>query len=92
VKLALGICDQLGISISDQELQAAGNAFRLEHKLLEASETLAWLSQQQITVEDWSQGIRVALLRKVKEHLFGDADAHYMSNRNDYKRVALSQI
>jgi len=34
--LALGICDQLGISISDQELQAAGNAFRLEHKLLGA--------------------------------------------------------
>lgn len=92
--LILGICESLGITVSDEELQAAGDAFRLRHKLLGSSETLAWLSGQRITVEDWSQGIRVALLtKKLKEHLFGDAvDAHYMSNRNDYKRVALSQI
>jgi parvulin-like peptidyl-prolyl isomerase len=92
--LILDVCDRLGMSISDEELQAAGDAFRLEHKLLGASETLAWLQAQCITVEDWSQGIRVALLtKKLKEHLFGDAvDAHYISNRDDYKRVALSQI
>ena len=92
--LVLNICEQLGLTISDEELQAAGDAFRLEHKLLGASETLAWLQKQRITVEDWTQGIRVALLtNKLKEHLFGDTvDAHYLSNRNDYKRVALSQI
>ncbi len=33
------------------------------------------------------------MTQKLKEHLFGDAvDAHYMSNRDDYRRVALSQI
>jgi parvulin-like peptidyl-prolyl isomerase len=92
--LVLNICEQLGITVYDEELQAAGDAFRLEHKLLGASETLAWLQKQRITVEDWTQGIRVALLKnKLKEHLFGDTvDAHYLSNRNDYKRVALSQI
>jgi len=92
--LVLGFCNRLGISISDEELQAAGDAFRQEYKLLSASETLSWLQKQRITVEDWSQGIRVALLtQKLKEHLFGDAvDAHYISNRNDYKRVALYQI
>lgn len=92
--LVLGICEQLGITVSDEELQAAGDVFRQEHKLLGASETVAWLSQQQITVEDWSQGIRVALLtNKLKEDLFGDSvDTHYVSNREDYNRVALSQI
>src|SRR4028119_2331092 len=92
--LILAVCEQLGITLSDEELQAAGDAFRLEHKLLGASETLAWLQKQRITVEDWTQGIRVALLtNKLKEHLFGDTvDAHYLSNRNDYKRVALSHI
>ncbi|MEA5598445.1 peptidylprolyl isomerase [Rivularia sp. UHCC 0363] len=92
--LVLNICEQLGITISDEELQAVGDTFRLEHKLLGASETLSWLQEQQITVEDWSQGIRVALLtKKLQEHLFGDAvDADYVSNRDDYKRVALSQI
>lgn len=92
--LILTVCEQLGITISDEELQAAGDAFRLEHKLLGASETLAWLGQQRISVEDWSQGIRVSLLtKKLKEHLFGEAvDNHYMTNRDDYRRVALSQI
>jgi parvulin-like peptidyl-prolyl isomerase len=92
--LVLNNCEQFGITVSDEELQAAGDAFRLEHKLPGTSETLAWLSQQRITVEDWSQGIRVALLtKKLKEHLFGAAiDGHYINNRDNYKRVALSQI
>jgi parvulin-like peptidyl-prolyl isomerase len=92
--LILAMCNRLDLTISDEELQAAGDTFRLEHKLLGASETLAWLQEQRITVEDWTQGIRVELLtKKLKEHLFGDAvDAHYLSNRDDYQRVALSQI
>ena len=92
--LILDICEQLSITTSEEELQAAGDAFRLEHKLLGSTETLAWLSDQRITVEDWSQGIRIQLLtKKLKEHLFGDVvDNHYISNRDDYRRVALSQI
>ncbi|MFN6501261.1 MAG: peptidylprolyl isomerase [Nostoc sp. DedQUE01] len=90
----LNICQQLNLTVTDEELQTAGDAFRLEHKLLGISETLAWLQQQRITVEDWSRGIRLELLtKKLKEHLFGDAiDSHYLSNRQHYERVALSQI
>lgn len=92
--LVLSLCEKLNITVSDQEWQAAGDAFRLEHKLPGASETLKWLSEQRVSAEDWSEGIKVALLaKKLKEHLFGDAvDTHYINNRNDYKRVALSQI
>ncbi|MFN6478195.1 peptidylprolyl isomerase [Nostoc sp. DedQUE07] len=90
----LNICQQFGLTVTDEELQTAGDAFRLEHKLLGVSETLAWLQQQRITVDDWSKGTRLELLtKKLKEYLFGDAvDGHYLSNRNDYQRVALSQI
>lgn len=92
--LVLRLCEQLSITVSEAELQAAGDAFRQENKLLSASETLTWIQDQRISVEDWSEGIRTVLLaKKLKEYMFGDAvDAHYMSNRNDYKRVALSQI
>ncbi|MFN6569524.1 peptidylprolyl isomerase [Dendronalium sp. ChiSLP03b] len=90
----LNICQQFNLTVTDEELQTVGDAFRLEHKLLGVSETLAWLQQQRITVDDWSQGIRLEILtKKLKEYLFGDAvDAHYLSNRKDYQRVALSQI
>jgi parvulin-like peptidyl-prolyl isomerase len=45
-------------------------------------------------VEDWSHGIRVTqLTRKLQEYLFGEyVDGHYMANREQYRRVAISQI
>lgn len=92
--LVLQLCEQLNITLSDQEWQAAGDAFRAEHHLLGAAETLTWLDRQRITVEDWSQGIRVALLtKKLQEYLFGEnVDGHYLNNREQYRRVAVSQI
>jgi hypothetical protein len=92
--LVLQLCEQLGITISDEELQVAGDAFRMEHKLLSVAKTQTWLSEQQITLDDWSQGIRINLLtKKLKEHLFGaTVDVHYISNREHYRRAALSQI
>ena len=93
-KLILKVCEQLDIRVTDEELQAAGDRFRQEYKLLGTSDTLAWFARQRITVEDWSQGIRLSLLeQKLKEHLFGKAvDTAYMGNRDLYRRVALSQI
>ncbi|AOY84125.1 peptidylprolyl isomerase [Moorena producens JHB] len=92
--LILDLCEELSITVSDQEWQAAGDAFRVEHKLLGVTETNSWFSQQRITVEEWSEGIKVQLLtKKLKEHLFGEAvDGDYISNRENYRRVALSQI
>lgn len=92
--LILKLCEQFGIVVSDQEWQAAGDAFRLEHKLLGVPETQAWITKQRISVEDWSEGIKTALLsKKLKEHLFGIVvDSHYIANRDSYRRVALSQI
>lgn len=93
-QLVLRTCEQRGIELSEEELQTAGDAFRLEHKLLGSTETFTWLAQQRITVEEWSEGIRMACLaQKLKEHLFGlSVDGAYINNRDAYRRVALSQI
>lgn len=92
--LVLAVCEELGITVSDDEWQNAGDTFRQEYKLLGIQETMTWLNQQRITAEDWSEGIRVKLLeQKLKEHLFGGTiDGAYTSNRDNYRRVALSQI
>ncbi|MGD1805610.1 peptidylprolyl isomerase [Dapis sp. BLCC M126] len=92
--LILGICQELDITISDEELQKAGDTFRQEHHLSEASKTIEWLEKQRITVENWSEGIKISLLaQKLKEHLFGEiVDTDYITNRNNYQRFALSQI
>jgi len=92
--LVVKLCEQLDITVTDGELQAAGDAFRQKNNLLSATETLNWLAQQRITAEEWSQSIHLTLLaKKLKEKLFGKTvDAHYIRNRDIYKRVALSQI
>ncbi|MEM8809412.1 MAG: peptidylprolyl isomerase [Cyanobacteria bacterium P01_G01_bin.38] len=88
------LCQQFDIQISDQDLQSAGDTFRREHQLLGAPETLAWLADQQITAEDWTEGIRQQLLRRqLANYLFGQMiDSSYMSDRDAFRRVALSQI
>lgn len=90
----LAACEKFGITVSEEEVQAAGDDFRQKNKLWGLKETSAWLDQQRITLEDWSQGIRIALLeKKLKEYLFGaGVDGEYFKNRDRYKRVALSQI
>jgi parvulin-like peptidyl-prolyl isomerase len=87
-------CEKLGITVSDEEWQAAGDDFRQEHKLWGTAETFAWLDKQRIGIEEWSEGIKVTLLeKKLKEYLFGGVvDGAYITNRNRYRRVALSQI
>jgi PPIC-type PPIASE domain len=92
--LILASCDRIGIEVSDDEWQEEGDRFRMERKLWGNPETIAWLEQQRIDVEEWSQGIKVELLeQKLKEHLFGAVvDGSYISDRNNYRRVALSQI
>jgi parvulin-like peptidyl-prolyl isomerase len=88
------LCEQLEIAVSDAEVQAAGDAFRLVYQLLGIAETEAWLAQQRITIENWTQGIKHEIqAQKLKEHLFGaEVDGHYISHRNQFRRVALSQI
>lgn len=90
----LAACEKFGIRVSEEEVQATGDDFRQEKKLWGLQETMAWLDQQRMSVEDWSQGIRVALLeKKLKERLFGaGVDGEYFRNRDRYRRVALSQI
>jgi hypothetical protein len=92
--VVLANCEKLGITVSDEEWQIAGDEFRTEHQLWGIPQTMAWLEQQQITVDEWSQAIKVSLLeKKLKEHLCGaTVDSTYISNRDNYRRVALSQI
>ncbi|AFZ35754.1 PpiC-type peptidyl-prolyl cis-trans isomerase [Stanieria cyanosphaera PCC 7437] len=92
--MILALCQEFGIEITDEEWQTAGDAFRLKHQLLGIQQTQAWLQQQRISLEEWSEGIKNQLLfTKLKEYLFGvQVDGYYLANRDHYRRVALSQI
>lgn len=88
------ICKQLDIKVSEDEIQSFGDTFRKQNKLYGEAETMEWLDRQRITPEDWSKGVYLQLLtQKLKEHIGGhNADSLYMNDRENWRRVALSQI
>jgi parvulin-like peptidyl-prolyl isomerase len=92
--IILEFSERLGITVSDEEIQAAADAFRYRYKLLNASQTHSWLTKQKTTSKDWAEGIKMSLLtKKLEEYLFGEqVDGHYLNNREVYKRAAFSQI
>lgn len=92
--MVLELCQQLNLTVSDDELQDAGDAFRKKQKLVSAAQTVDWLNRQLITPEEWTDGIRLTLLeKKLKERLCGSTvDDIYLANRDNFRRVALSQI
>lgn len=88
------ICEQLNIKVTEDEIQNTGDAFRKENKLYGEAETIQWLEQQRITPEEWSKGVSLQLLtQKLKEYIGADnVDTAYLSNKDSWRRVALSQI
>jgi parvulin-like peptidyl-prolyl isomerase len=83
-----------GLVLTDAEVQQAGEQQRSQLRLERAADTLAWLADQQVTPQEWEQGIRDRLLRaKLAEHLFAsEAEKRFVENRLSYDRVVLYQI
>jgi parvulin-like peptidyl-prolyl isomerase len=88
------ICGQLNIKVTEDEIQNIGDTFRKENKLYGEAETIQWLEYQRITPEEWSKGICMQLLsQRLKEYIgANNADTTYMENKDNWRRVALSQI
>ncbi|MGD1806641.1 peptidylprolyl isomerase [Dapis sp. BLCC M126] len=83
-----------GITVSPEEIQAEGDRLRMEKKLYKVSDTIAWLAEQMITVEDLEAGIADRLLsQKLAEHLFKEeVEKSFTQNRINFDQVLLYQI
>jgi parvulin-like peptidyl-prolyl isomerase len=83
-----------GLVLTDAEVQQAGEQQRSQLRLERAADTLAWLADQQVTPQEWEQGIRDRLLReKLAAHLFTqEAEKRFIEHRLSYDRVVLYQI
>ena len=82
------------IKLTSEEIQAEADRLRYEHRLVKASDTLAWLADQLIVADDWEAGIRDTLLTKKLSHsLFNkDVEKYFSENQLDYDQVLLYQI
>ncbi len=83
-----------GITVTPEEIQVEADRMRYENRLFRASDTLAWLSDQMISAEDWEVGIRDRLLtQKLAQSLFAkEVERFFSENRSDFDQVLLYRI
>lgn len=82
------------ITVTSDEIQAEADRQRLVRRLEKASDTLAWLTDQRISPDDWEAGIQQGILaKKLAETLFAsEVEKYFAQNRLDYEQVLLYQI
>lgn len=82
------------IKVAPEEIQTESDHFRRQFRLEKASDTLAWLSKEQASAEDFEVGMRKQILRrKLAEHLFSKkAEEAFAKNQLEYDRAILYQV
>jgi parvulin-like peptidyl-prolyl isomerase len=83
-----------GLTVTPEEIQAEGDKLRRDKRLEKAADTIAWLANQMISVEDLEVGICNRLLtKKLAECLFSkDVQKVFAQNKLQYDRVIFYQI
>jgi parvulin-like peptidyl-prolyl isomerase len=85
---------ELGLQISTEELQKAADSFRLKNRLVTVEQTVAWLKQHGLSLDDLEALMHhTVLAATVAEHLFSDQVEPYFAERQlDYDQVILYEV
>jgi parvulin-like peptidyl-prolyl isomerase len=80
--------------VTPDEIQAEADRLRRDLKLEKSTDTLAWLTEQMITIDDWEGGLYDRLLtQKLQNALFSqDVERFFAQNRLDFEKIVLYQI
>ncbi len=93
-KIIQQAAQERGLTVSSQEIQVECDRLRYEKRLESASDTIKWLTEQMIAIEELEIGIRDRLLaQKLAEHLFNkDVEKFFAQNKIDFEQVLIYQI
>lgn len=83
-----------GITVTPEEIQIEADRMRYANRLFRAGDTLAWLSDQLVSAEDWEAGIHDRLgMNKLAQVLFSkEVDRFFAENQSDFDQVLLYRI
>jgi parvulin-like peptidyl-prolyl isomerase len=86
--------EKLDLQIDTAELQKAADRFRLKNNLVTVEQTVAWLKQHGLSLDDLEALMQHTVLSaKLAEHLFSDQVGPYFAERQlDYDQVVLYEV
>ena len=84
----------LNLSIDTEELQKAADSFRLHHHLVTAEQTVFWLKQHGLCLDDLEALMQHTILSaKLAEHLFSaQVESYFTEHQLDYAQVVLYEV
>ena len=83
-----------GIKVSETEIETEANKVRSSLRLEKASDTIAWLAENQLDPDGWEIALTNQLLRqKLAECLFdAEVESYFVQNRLNYDRFVIYQL
>jgi parvulin-like peptidyl-prolyl isomerase len=93
-KIVKAYVQQVGIEPTQVELQQAADRFRLVNQLASAEATNQWLTDRQLSIDDFEYMVTQDLLtRKLAEHLFGNqVEKFFQQNLLDYSGAIIYEV
>jgi parvulin-like peptidyl-prolyl isomerase len=93
-KIIAQTANNAGIVVTAEEIQEAGNQFRLKNDLVKASNTFAWLKKHYLSTEDFEEIIEQQILTsKLGKHLFADqVEAFFYQNQYNYESAVIYEV
>ncbi|MDJ0902907.1 MAG: peptidylprolyl isomerase [Xenococcus sp. MO_188.B8] len=82
------------VVVTPEEIQTETEEIRHARRLEKASDTLAWLKEEMITVDEWEIAIKKRLVsQKLAQQLFEqEAEPYFNQNRLDFEQLIVYQI
>ena len=82
------------ISVSDRELQQTADDFRVKHNLLTTADTIQWLEENNLDLDDFETIIYQELLgTNLAKHLFDNqVEAYFYEHQIDYQQTIIYEI
>ncbi|WP_017651509.1 peptidylprolyl isomerase [Fortiea contorta] len=92
--IIIAAAEELGITISPEELQEEGNNLRLAKKLVKAKDTWTWLEKYHLSVDDFEELVRHNVLsRKLANHLFSEqVEKYFYQHQLDYVAAVTYEV
>lgn len=83
-----------GLEVSAQELQKAADAFRRRQGLHAAAAMRVWLSERELSLDDFEAGLEEDLLAaRLRKHVTADqVDRYWQAHQADYERLRLALV
>lgn len=93
-EIVLSKAQDLGIKVSEKDLQQKSDSLRIAKKLYTTEDTLAWLKEQYLTLDDFEELVRLEVtIEKLMQNLFtAEVEPFFYKHQQDFVGAVMYEV